>query len=110
VFCFDAFSSREPVPTSLENALLDELDAERLSATPDDFAIASRPCIARERQPQLAGQKAGITNRDLGTRGRQILHHARPRREAAVKRDPSGLVKRFARFPLLGCSGHFNCS
>jgi hypothetical protein len=35
--------------------LADKLDAERLSATPDDFAISSRSCITRERQPQVAG-------------------------------------------------------
>jgi hypothetical protein len=35
--------------------LPDELDAHRLSATPDHFAGAAGPCVARERQPQFRG-------------------------------------------------------
>jgi hypothetical protein len=35
--------------------LPDELDADRLSATPDHFAGSAGPGVARERQPQFRG-------------------------------------------------------
>ena len=76
--------------------LPDELDADRLSATPDHFAGPAGPCIACERQPQFRGQHVGIVNSDLGTGRGHVLHHALARREAAIKGDPAGLAQRFA--------------
>jgi hypothetical protein len=88
-------------------ALADELDADRLAAAPDHFAVSPRPGVARKRQPQFGGQHIGIVDRDLRPGRGDILHHALTRREAAVERDPAGLAQRFAHFPLLGNSGHF---
>ena len=69
-----------------------EFDANRLAAAPDHFAGPAGPRVARERKPQFGRQRVGIVNRDLRARGRHILHHAGPRREAALERDPSGLA------------------
>src|SRR6266852_8708155 len=80
--------------------LPDELDADRLSATPDHFAGPAGPCVARERQPQFRGQHVGIINGDLGAGRGHVLHHAWARREAALEDDPAGLAHRFARFPF----------
>src|SRR6266566_3086708 len=55
--------------------LAHELDAEGLAAVPDHFAISSGPGIARERQPQLRGQRVVIVDDDLRTRRREVLHH-----------------------------------
>jgi hypothetical protein len=87
--------------------LLNELDADGHSATPDHLAVSSGPGVARERQPQSGGQRVGIVNRDLRARGGHILHQALARGEAAFEGDPSGLLQGFARFPLLGYGGHF---
>ena len=79
-----------------------EFDADRLAAAPHHFAGPAVARVARECQPQLRRQRVGILDRDLGARGRQVLHHAGPRRKAALERDPAGLAQRFARLALLG--------
>src|SRR5580704_9466520 len=71
-------------------ALADELDAGRLAAAPDHFAISPRPGVARKREPQFGGQRVGIVDHDPGAGRREILHHAGARGEAAFQRDPSG--------------------
>src|SRR6185437_4956880 len=86
--------------------LADELDAERLSAVPDHFAIPPGAGVARECQPEPAGQHAGILEGDLGSRTRDIVYHTRAGRKAAIKGDPPGLTQRFARFPLSAWSNH----
>jgi hypothetical protein len=88
----------------------DELDSYRLAAAPDHFAVSPGSGVAREGQPQFGGQHIGIVDRDLRPGRGDILHHAWPRREAAVERDPAGLAQRFAGFPLLGKSGHFRAA
>src|ERR1700730_5266765 len=45
--------------------LPDELDAHRLAAAPDHFAISPGPGVARKRQAQFGGQRVGIVDRDL---------------------------------------------
>ena len=80
--------------------LPDELDADRLSATPDHFAGPAGPCVARERQPQFRGQHVGIINGDLGAGRGHVLHHAPARRVAAIEDEPAGLAQRFAHFPF----------
>src|SRR5665647_2426333 len=85
-----------------QQTLADELDADRLAAAPDHFAVSSRPGVTREGQRQPGGQHVGILDRDLGAGGGHILHHALARREAAIEGDPAGLAQRFAHLALLG--------
>ena len=88
-------------PSPIRARLADELDADRFAATPDHFAAASGPGVARKRQPQFRRQRVGIVDRDLGAGRGQILHHALARGKAALERDPPGLAQRFARLALL---------
>src|SRR5260370_17991296 len=89
-----------PLSTFRRSALADELDANRLSATPDHLAFSSRSGVARERQPQFGRPRVGIVDRDPGPRRGHIPHHALARGEAAVEGDPPGLLQRLARFPF----------
>src|ERR1700676_4115593 len=90
--------------------LADELGANRLAATPDHFAVPSRPRVARERQAEAGRQHNGLINCDFPPRGGQILHDALACREAAFEGDPAGLAQRFARVPRLYFCVHFSCS
>ena len=73
-------------------------------------AFAPGPGIARKRQFQFGGQRVGIVDSDLGSGGGHVLHHAWARRKAALQRDPSGLLQRFARLALFGAQGHVRSS
>src|SRR5882757_2707050 len=88
------------------NVLGHELDADGLAAAPHHFTVPPGPGVARKRQPQFGRQRVGIVDRDLRTGRRNVLHHAGARRKAAVKRDPSGLAQRFARFAFFRAQGH----
>src|ERR1700689_2657789 len=90
--------------------LPDEFNANRLSAAPDHGAVPSGPGVARERQSQFPRQYIGIIHRELGARGRDILHHRLARREATFECDLFGVARRFVDFPLLGRSCHSNCT
>jgi len=85
-----------------EAILTDELDADGLAAAPDHFAVSPGAGVARKRQRQFGRQRVGIVDRDLGAGRGHILHHALTRREAALQRDPSGLMQRFATCALFG--------
>src|SRR3981189_1970963 len=80
--------------------LPDELDADRLSATPDHFAGPAGPCVARDRQTQFRSQHVGIINGAPGAGRGHVVDHALARREAAIEGDPAGLAQRFAHFPF----------
>src|ERR1700676_5524941 len=106
----DIYDRRRRYQACAAPALADELDAHRVAAAPDHFAVSSGSGVARKGQPQFGGQHIGIVDRDLRPGRGDILHHAWPRGEAAVERDPAGLSQRFAGFPLLGNSSHFRAA
>ena len=104
-FSHPAFYRAAPVEATGTNLMPTDL-----AAAPDHFAGPAGPRVARKRQPQFGRQCVGILDRDLGAGDGHVLHHAGPRREAALERDPSGLAQRFARLALLGVQGHVSHS
>jgi len=63
-----------------------------------------RPVLASRENASvnLAGSALGSSIVTLAPGRGHILHHALTRREAALQRDPSGLMQRFATCALFG--------
>jgi hypothetical protein len=97
--------TRDPFNASALPMLANELDANGLAGAPDDFAVAPRPGVARECQPEAGRQHDGLIRRHLAP-----VADKSPTMHCRVAKPPSKVIHPGWRSDLRGSCGFSSAS